>query len=107
MDMDLLPADIRREFQRTGRPVEWRIPERLKGPEAVLYRNRFAENLARKPAPEIVSSYVYLSQRQMGRLVSLAFLAPRETTSSARERSDSVSLAGSDQWAGAGREGSP
>ncbi len=72
MSVERLPEEILREFRRTGHPIQWPVTDHWKAAAAVVYRNRFAENLARLPAPDIASSYAYLSKSQMGRLLSLA-----------------------------------
>ena len=53
-------------------PIEWDIPLQLKNSPAVEYRNMFARNLATKNVPEILKSYVYLSDYEMQSIFSLA-----------------------------------
>jgi ubiquinone/menaquinone biosynthesis C-methylase UbiE len=52
--------------------LRWDIPQELLESPAVAYRNNFAAALARLPADEIVTSYVYLTCAQMERMLSLA-----------------------------------
>ena len=64
--------DIADEFRRTGQVVRWPIPRELQSSAEVEYRNNFAEALAKRSVPEIISSYVYLSVSSMDRLLALA-----------------------------------
>jgi hypothetical protein len=45
--------------------LRWPLPLELESSPAVAYRNNFARALAKKSVPEILRSYVYLTQKEM------------------------------------------
>jgi SAM-dependent methyltransferase len=55
-----------------GAPIEWPVPDQLVSSPATAYRNMFAMELAKRDLEPLVASYVYLSTKQMGRMVRLA-----------------------------------
>jgi ubiquinone/menaquinone biosynthesis C-methylase UbiE len=52
--------------------LRWPLPLELESSPAVAFRNNFARVLAKKSVPEILRSYVYLTQKEMKDLLDLA-----------------------------------
>lgn len=61
-----------RTSRQNGGVLRWPLPPELETAVEVTYRNAFAENLSHKSAPDIVRSYVYLSQADMACMMRLA-----------------------------------
>ncbi len=64
--------DIVDEYRRTGQVIRWPVPQELQSSAAVEYRTDFAQTLAKRSVPEIISSYVYMSASSMDRMLALA-----------------------------------
>ncbi len=74
--LDLLPRSFesayRTAYLATSVPLGWPMPAELLSSPAVEYRNRFAIDLAQRPVPQILQSYVYMSSSRMDGLLRVA-----------------------------------